>query len=128
MIPRGWALVLCAYLLAWVPVGFAIELFSSLPSIGRRGLLAAAELTAHALAAIACAAAGWMLLIRAPAAATAAASAVVISAVASMQSLFWSALPRNIAPGARLPLAALTCGHAVFWLVVIGCYARRRRD
>jgi hypothetical protein len=126
MLPRSWVLLLCAYLLGWVPITFAFELFSVMSSIGRRGPVAVAELSAHALAAIVCASAGWMLLVRAPVAFAAATVAIVIGALVSLQSLYWTMLPRNTAPSDRLTLAALVCSHALFWLAVIGWYARGR--
>jgi hypothetical protein len=127
--PRGWVLLLCAYLLGWVPVTFAFELLSVMPSIGRRGPVAVVELSAHAVAAIVCAAAGWMLLVRAPVAFAAAAAAIVVGALVSMQSLYWTVLPRHTAPSDRLALAALVSGHALFWLAMIGWYAGgRSRD
>jgi len=125
--PRGWALLLCTYLLGFVPIAFATELFSTLASIGMRGTVGIAELSLHALSAIFCAVAGWMLLVRAPPGPAAAGSAIIVSSIVSIQSLFWTVLPRNVAPGERLPLTAITCGHAVFWLVVLSRYARRER-
>jgi hypothetical protein len=128
MIPRGWALLLSAYLLLWIPLGFAQELFVSLPSVGRRGPLAVAELALHGIVAMAAGAAGWMVQARAPAAAAAAAAAVVAAALISLQSLFWSMLPRQVAPGARGPLAVIACAHALFWLAMIAYYARRNQS
>jgi hypothetical protein len=117
--PRVWALVLSAYLLGWIPIGFAAELFAAFPSIGRRGTIAAVELIVHGASAIMSATAGWMLLARAPVAGAASAAAVVLGSVVTIQSLFWTVLPRNVAPGDRLPLAILAVGNGVFWLMVI---------
>lgn len=122
--PRALALLLCAYLLVWVPANFAGELFSSMSSIGRRGPLAVGELTFHGAVAALCATAGWTVRVRAPAAMPAAALAVIVSSIATTQSLYWTVLPRQTAPGERAPLAALVAAHAVFWLVVM----RRYRD
>jgi hypothetical protein len=124
--PRGWVLLLSAYLLAWVPMTFATELQVVLPSIGRRGGMAVAELAVHGLSTIVCGAAGWMLLVGAPVAPLASAIAVVLNAFVSIQSLYWTMLPRNTAPSDRLPLALLVCCHAAFWLALIGWYARKR--
>jgi hypothetical protein len=116
---RAWALLLCGYLLGWVPLTFANEILGTFPSLGMRGMPAILELAAHALVAIVCATAGWMVWMRAPAAWPMAAVSVAASSVASIQSLFWTALPRNIAPGEQLPLAALAFVLAVFWLAFI---------
>jgi len=117
---RPWRLLLCLYLLGWVPLNFATELLSTIPSIGMRGAPAILELIVHGAAAMLCATAGWMLMIQAPAALDAAAVAVIVSAIVRIQLLFWSVLPRNLAPGERLPLSALACANALFWLVMIG--------
>ena len=128
MMPRAWTLLLCAYLLLWVPIGFAYELFVTLPSIARRGPAAFAELAVHGAGAAICAAGGWTLLVRSPAAASAAAGAVIVGALLSIQPLFWTVLPRQVAPGERVPLTALAIAHAVFWLVMIRHYARKERS
>lgn len=125
--PRAWTLLLVAYLLVWVPVSFAGEFFATLPSIGRRGVLAVTELAAHAGAAAICATAAWMLLVRSPSAGTGAAIAVIVSGLVTIQSLFWTVLPRQIAPGQALPLAALASVHMAFWLALLRFYARRGR-
>lgn len=116
---RGWTLLLCAYLMAWVPLGFANELLTALPSLGWRGASAIAELTFHGAGTVLCATAGWMLHGRAPAAGAAARAAIIVSAAAALQSLFWTTLPRQVAPGERLPIAVLTCVHAGFWLLML---------
>ena len=116
---RGWALLLCGYLLGWVPLNFANEILGTFPSLGMRGVTAIVELAAHALVAILCATAGWMVWTRAPAAWPMAAASVAASTITSIQSLFWTALPRNIAPGQKLPLAAAAVVLAVFWLLLI---------
>lgn len=124
---RVWTLILSVYLLGWVPVGFASELLSALPSIGRRGTPAVLELLGHAVVAMLGAAAGRMLLIRSPSALPLAAAAVVASLVVALQSLYWTSLPRDVAPGDRLPLALASCAHAAFWLAFLGAERRRSR-
>ena len=124
--PRGWALLLCAYLLIWSPISFGIELFATLPSLATRGSIARAELLFHGASTVMSATAGCMLLVRNPAAPLAAAVAVIVSGGASIQSLFWTMLPRQVAPGERLPLALLTGGHSLFWLLMTLVYYRRR--
>jgi len=123
---RGWALLLCVYLLAWVPLNYATELLGTMPSLGMRGAPAVIELVVHGLVTIACATAGWIVWTRAPGSWAMAMSAVVAAAAASIQSLFWTTLPRNLAPGQKWPLAVVVAVHMIFWLALIG--AARRKD
>jgi hypothetical protein len=111
--------LLSSYLLIWAPGTFAVELMSALPSMGMRGPRAWLELAIHGLVAVFCAIAGRMIRIAAPAALAAAAIAVGVRAAASLQSLFWTTLPSDVAPGAQLPAAILVCVNAAFWLFVI---------
>src|SRR5688572_23631504 len=113
---RGWALLLSAYLFVWVPVNFAVELITTIPSLGMRGAPGWIELVFHAVAAVICATAGRMMRTGAPAALFAATLGVIAAAMVAIQSLLWSALPRDIAPGARSPLLALAAATAGFWL------------
>lgn len=122
---RASALLLCAYLLAWVPAGFAGEVLSTIPSLSMRGTPAIVELVLHGAAAVASSAAGYMVLIGAPAALTMARTAILVNALVAAQSLYWSVLPRSIAPGDRLPLLALACVGAAFWLFLLGMAGRR---
>jgi len=123
-LPRPLAFLLSGYLLVWVPLGFAIELLSAFPSLARRGPLALAEVSSHGVAAALSAVAGWMGIVRSPAAGSTAAVAVVVNAAITVQSLFWTMLPRQVAPGERLPLTLLACAHAVFWLVMLHRWRR----
>jgi hypothetical protein len=116
---RGWTLLLSLYLLAWVPLNYAVELLGVLPSLGVRGLPALVEIGVHGAAAAVSAAAGWMLWVRSPAAFSFAAVAVAANGIAAIQSLYWSALPRQTAPGERLPLAMLTLAVTAFWLLFL---------
>ena len=116
---RILAQLLSSYLLIWAPGTFAMEVLATLPSIGMRGPPGWLELTVHGAVAVFCAVAGRMLRLGSPSAPAAAAVAVGIRAVVSLQSLFWTVLPRDLAPGMQLPMALLTCGSAVFWLIVI---------
>jgi hypothetical protein len=116
---RLFGQLLSAYLLIWAPGTFAMEFLTVLPSIGVRGADAWSELVVHGIVAVACAAGGRMLRIASPAGPAVAAVGVVARAVISLQSLFWTALPRDVAPGSHLPLALLTCANAIFWLIVI---------
>jgi hypothetical protein len=121
---RGWAVLLCAYLLGWVPLDFAVELLGAVPSLGMRGAPAVAELAVHGIAAMLCATAGWMVWTRAPAGRPVAAAAVDAAGATAIQSLFWTALPSSLAPGERWPLTALAAANTLFWLLLI---ARARR-
>ena len=121
------AQLLSSYLLIWVPGTFAAELLTTLPSIGTRGPAAWLELAAHAVVAAACAVAGRMLRIESPSAAAFATATVMLRALVSLQSLFLTALPRDVAPGMRLPLALLECLNAVIWLAVIRWIAGSER-
>jgi hypothetical protein len=103
-----------------------MEFLTVMPSIGVRGPVAWIELVVHGIVAVACAAGGRMLRIASPSGPAVAAVGVAARAVISLQSLFWTALPRDIAPGTRLPLALLTCANAVFWLIVIRLLGRGR--
>lgn len=116
---RGLTLLLCAYLLAWIPAGFAVELFASAPTLGMRGAAAILELAVHAAVAMLCATAGYMLLIRAPSARAVAATAVIAAALVAIQSIYWTVLPRQLAPGEALPLVALVCATAGLWLLIL---------
>ena len=111
--------LLSSYLLIWAPGTFAMEFLTVMPSIGVRGPVAWIELAVHGMVAIACAAGGRMLRIDSPAGPAVAAVGVAARAVISLQSIFWTVLPRDIAPGTHLPLALLTCANAIFWLIVI---------
>jgi hypothetical protein len=116
--------LLSSYLLIWAPGTFAMEALTVMPSIGVRGPAAWIELAVHGIVALGCAAGGRMLRIGSPAGPAVAAVGVEARAVASLQALFWTALPRDIPPGTRLPLALLTCAIAIFWLIVIRLVAR----
>ena len=122
------AQLLSSYLLIWAPATFAVEFLMVLPSIGVRGPGAWIELTMHGIVAMTCAAGGRMLRISSPAGPAVAAAGVATRAVIGLQSLFWTALPQNVAPGAHLPLAVLTCANAVFWLMVIRSMSRQVSD
>jgi hypothetical protein len=119
MMPAAVRLLLCVVLLAWWPVGFATELSVTLPSLGMRGAPGAIELIAHAAVAALSVAACRAVWNATPAARTLAASALAVSALASVQSLYWSVLPHQTKPGDELPLAILAVAHAGAWLVYL---------
>ena len=120
--------LLSSYLLIWAPATFAVDFLRTLPSIGVRGPGAWIELAVHGIVAMTCAAGGRMLRIGTPAGPAVAAAGVAARAVIGVQSLFWTALPRDVAPGTHLPIALLTCANAVFWLMVIRSISRSGSD
>jgi hypothetical protein len=124
--PPKWLLLLCAYLLVWVPVNFSALAIRSLPSIGDRGGAAAIELSAHAAATALCAAAGWMLKGGNAAGVALGYAALVVNAAVTIQALFVSALPRDVAPGAAWPFALVTVAHTVIWALYISRSRRLR--
>lgn len=121
--PRGWLLMLCAVLILWRPLDFAIELPMTLPSIGMRGIAGAIELLFHGAVAVLAIAAVRALAGELPIGPPLAAAALVASAAASVQSLFWSALPNQVVPGSEAPLAVLSIVLALAWLL----YLKRSR-
>jgi hypothetical protein len=122
--PRGWLLLLCVALLVWRPLDFAVELLQTLRSLSMRGVLGAIELLAHAAVATLAIVAVRALSVGVPAAPRLAGAALIASAAATVQSLYWSALPHQTIPGDELPIAVLAVVHAIGWLVYL---ARSRR-
>lgn len=115
--------LLCAALVLWRPINFAFELMTTLPSLRMRGPLGVLELFWHGAVAAIAVAAAHALWNESPAGPRLAAVAVTLSAVASVQSLYWSVLPHQTMPGDERILATLSIAHAAFWLV----YLSRRR-
>ncbi len=115
--------VLSAYLAVWIPLNAAALASSSVSSLATRGTFAALELAAHVLSAMLCAAAGWMLWGRNPAGVRLAAIALCLNAVAAIQAVHLSALPRDVPPGLPWPLTVFTLAFTSAWLV----YLRRSR-
>jgi hypothetical protein len=113
------AQLLSSYLFVWVPGMFAIELLSTLPSMGMRGAIAWIELALHGAVAALCAVAGRMIRLGAPAASPLGAGAIIVRAAVTIQSLFWTRLPTDIAPGTRGAFTALACVNAAVWLGVV---------
>ena len=113
------AQLLSSYLLIWVPGTFAVELLSALPSIGMRGPAAWIELTVHGAVAIVCAVAGRMIRLGTPAAPALAVTGILGRAAIVIQSLFWTTLPQDVAPGTRGFFTALACVNALVWLAVL---------
>jgi hypothetical protein len=95
------------------------------PSIDMRGLPAVVELAAHGAVAVLSVAAGLMLWGGAPAAVPLAAAAALATGLVSVQSVFWTVLPRNIAPGEELPLTIVAIVRTACWLAVLRTAHRR---
>jgi hypothetical protein len=110
------AQLLSSYLLVWVPGTFAVELLSVLPSIGMRGPAAWTELTVHGAVAIVCAVAGRMIRHGTPAGPPLAAAGILGRAAITIQALFWTTLPQDVAPGTRGIFIALACVNGLVWL------------
>ncbi len=116
---RVAAQLLSSYLLVWGPGMFAIGLLSTLPSIGTRGALGWMELAVHGVVAALCAVAGRMIRLGTPAASAVAAAGIIARAVVAIQSLFWTRLPTDVAPGTRGVFTVLACVNAAIWLGVL---------
>ena len=117
---RRWPLhVLAVFLFVWEPLRIAEEITQSLPTIGMRGGLAVGELLAHAIVAAVAVAAAWSLWNGADHGPFLATIAVSLSAAVSVQSLFWTRLPQQTAPGAQWPFAILALAHAAGWIVYL---------
>ncbi|HET7221008.1 MAG TPA: hypothetical protein VFJ02_23300 [Vicinamibacterales bacterium] len=116
-------LILCAVLALWRPLGFAVELPLVLPSLGMRGIAGAIELLFHGAVAVLAIAAVRALAGELPLGPPLAAAALVASAAATVQSLYWSALPNQTVPGSELTIATLAVLHALVWLI----YLKRSR-
>jgi hypothetical protein len=95
---------------------FAIELLSTLPSMGMRGAIAWIELALHGAVAVLCAVAGRMIRLGTPAASPLAVGGIIARAAVTIQSLFWTRLPTDVAPGTRGVFTALACVNAAVWL------------
>jgi hypothetical protein len=117
--------VLCLVLSAWWPIGFAVELAQTLPTLGMRGIAGAIELVFHGGVAVLAVIAIRALWASMPSGPSFAMAAVTASAIASVQSLYWSVLPHQTKPGDELPLALLTVLHAAAWLAYLTRLRRR---
>jgi hypothetical protein len=121
---RGVRWLLCATLLVWRPLDFAFEFPSTLSSLGLRGAPGVIELLFHGAVAALAVAAVRALSNAMPSGLLLARAALVASAVATVQSFYWSVLPHQTMPGDKLPLATLGVVVAGAWIV----YLRRHRD
>jgi len=116
---RIWLLLLCAVLTIWQPLSFAVEASSSLGTLGMRGAAGAVELVVHGAVAALSAAAGWALWQSSPGGPKLARVAIVAGAIIGVQSLYATALPSNVFPSDRLPLAMVTVIHAALWIAYL---------
>jgi len=123
---RLWLWLLCAALLLWRPLGYIPELLQSLPSLGMRGVPGGIELLFHGAVAALAVAAAQALWNERPSGRMLAAVALIGSAAATVQSLYWTALPNQTVPGTERLIAALAIGHAASWLLYLGGSRRIR--
>ena len=105
---RGWLLLLCATLLVWRPLDFAIELPSTLSSLGRRGVAGGDRAALPRCGGGPGGGGGSSALEREAVRAVAGSRRRSRgSAVATVQSFYWSVLPHQTMPGDKLPLSLL---------------------
>ena len=123
MTARDWLLVLCGYLAVWQPLTFAAEVTGTIGTLTMRGPAAVIELGIHACITAFAVAVAWGLWIGNPNAPAMAEAAVACCTMEVLQSLSWSRLPHDIAPGDRMPIALAAIAHATGWIV----YLRRSR-
>jgi Protein of unknown function (DUF2569) len=120
---RGWLLLLCGYLALWQPLTFAAEATGAMETLTMRGPVAVVELMAHAAITAFAVAAAWALWNGNPNAPAIAEAAVACCTLEVLQSLSWSRLPHDVAPGDRWPIALAAITHATGWIV----YLRKSR-
>jgi hypothetical protein len=102
-----------------MPLTFAIELVATLPTLTARGLPAMIELAIHGIVTALCAAGAIALRSGAPFARTLVVWGLVGAAVTGIQSLVFTWLPRDNAPGTILPLMALQAAVAGMALLFV---------
>lgn len=121
--PRGWLLLLSAWLFVWEPMRLAAELAGSMSTLGMRGVAGGVELVVHGAVAAMAMAAARALWVGNPVGPRLASIAVAASAAVTIQSVVWSRLPVDAPPGQGLPLSILAIAHAAGWIT----YLRRSR-
>jgi hypothetical protein len=124
---RAWLLLLCLALLLWRPLDYLSELPQSLTTMGMRGLPGAIELFVHGIVAALAVAAAQALWSERPSGPSLAAVALIGSAAATVQTVYWTALPHQTVPGSERLISALAIGHAAIWLLYLG-RSRRIRE
>ncbi len=95
----GWLLVLCAWLLAWQPIGLGLTASRIVSQIAFRGLPLALALAARVMVTGLGIAAGIALAGRRPGAVTLARAAVIASAAADVAMYSTTYFPSNRMPG-----------------------------
>jgi hypothetical protein len=111
--------LVAAALLVWEPLNFAAAALTVLPTIAYRGWPAALELTVHGFIAAVAAAGGLALWDRRPSATRLASLALVLSAVRTIQSLYWSTLPTHTMPGDEPFIAGVTVALTGMALAIV---------
>ena len=124
---RAWLMLLSVLLILWRPLDYAVELPQSLSTMGMRGVPGAIELLFHGIVAaisVAAAIALWNERSSGPALASV---ALIGSAAATVQTLYWTALPHQTVPGSERLISAVAIGHAAIWLLYLS-RSRRIRE
>ena len=119
--------LLAAFLFIWETMRVAGEILTSFSSLSMRGPGAVVELLTHVSVAALAVAAAWSLLNDAPHASSLAVAAVLLSALVTVQSLHWSALPRQTAPGDERFFSAIAVAHSAMWVVYLKWSKRSSR-
>lgn len=91
----------------------------AIPSLSFRGPWAAIELAVAGLVAAISVAAAWALWSRAPHGVVLARLALVLSAIRSVQALYWTSLPSDVVPGTEHLLTIVIVAHAAVWLAYL---------
>lgn len=116
---RAWLILLCVALILWRPLDYVFELPQSLPTMRMRGVPGAIELVFHGIVAALSAAAAQALWNERPSGPSLAAMALIGSAAATVQTVYWTALPHQTVPGSERLISAFAVGHAAIWLVYL---------
>jgi len=124
---RAWLILLCVVLLLWRPLDYMFELPQSLPTMGMRGVPGAIELLVHGIVAVLAVAAAQALWNERRSGPSLAAVALIGSAAATVQTVYWTALPHQTVPGSEAVISALAIGHAAIWLLYLS-RSRRIRE
>jgi hypothetical protein len=116
---RVWLLVLAGVLVLWQPATFVGLASATIPSLAIRGWMAVVELIVAGAIAATSMAAAWALVMRQPHGVSLAKIALVLSAVRSLQSLYWTTLPSNLVPGTQETYAVMIVVVSGVWLVYL---------
>jgi hypothetical protein len=119
----GWLLVLCAVLLVWQPISFALVASSALDALPVRGMPLALVLAARLVVTALGIAAGLALAARRPAAVALAKASLVTSAAMDLFVYATPYFPNNRAPGTTPIYVAIT----LLWYGAWTAYVFRSR-